>query len=603
LERFRELDLTLAELQRETEILCQNWKSLYKHLGQCRTSQREQLSEIAGDIVYTLAELHRLVPKVPKLGTAQPNESWQSVVEQPSSSSSIPLADKFEGDSLEKNEPSALVVQDADARLASHFAMRQKLQELDVELQLQVKKLGSRHPRVKELQEEITIRQQYLEKALIEADRARAATEIDEPLYDGKPLEHWLDMLSREKSAAGLRMALDACHAFLTEETSKVITERLLKVLPRLDGNLIIGSGERSEHLDSNAFSLLYKANPGAQYYSLWKQEMEHAEEQWKDRLWLHAQHELHGNVEIVATVEPVIHWAEELWASSIDLETQDPRDTLKMADLLLQIVATRPASDDEVFVQRILTILRSCPRLDAGWWLSHPLVGYGNEYFTDRWPLPIKAEITRVAVDALQKDDAIPALVAQACMILSHGSELSPEQRTSILASLARRLTAACATPDALTEMVSTAESFGQFTVPNLVTDSPLNIARIQIHVRASGQSSMTLELLNLVDKLQGTTDVRPQLDLIMKETQDTLEIVHESVKNGQSSLGSLGLHWPDLTFTHGGFGGQAIDSPSPITGIWGTHPPSKRDWLEYLILLHPAMQDTVADALEKLP
>ena len=34
----------------------------------------------------------------------------------------------------------------------------------------------------------------------------------------------------------------------------------------------------------------------------------------------------------------------------------------------------------------------------------------------------------------------------------------------------------------------------------------------------------------------------------------------------------------------------------------LWGTHQPSKRDWLEYLILLHPAMQDTVADALEKL-
>ena len=615
LERFRELDLTLVDLQYKSKMLYQNWKTVYKDLAKCRTSQRKQLSEIAGDIGETLAELHRLVPSVPKLGTAQPNETWQSVLEQPSSSSSIPLADGFEGDSLEKNEPSAPAVQDGDTRLASHFAMRQKLQELDVELQLQVKRLGSRHPRVKELQEEITIRQQYLENALIEADRARAATEIDEPLYDGKPLEHWLDMLSREKSAAGLKMALDACHAFLMEETSKVITERLLKVLPRLDGNLQIGGGYQ-ENLDVNAFSLLYRANPGAQYYSLWKQEIEHADKQWKDRLWLQAQRELHGNVEVVATVEPVIHWAEELWASSSELEKQDPGDTLKMADLLLQIVATRPASDDDVFVQRVLAILRSCPRLDAGWWLSQPLVVYRTDSEdTNRWPLPIKAEITRVAIDALPKDDTSPSLVAQACMILSNGAELSPEQRTSVLESVARRLTAACVTPDILTGMVSTSETFGPFTVPNLIAESPLSVVQVQIHVEAREQSSMVLELLDLVAKLKATADVQPQLDLVMKETQDTLEIVHSQIQQlpesqkrlpggfgrGPGNPLSLALGWPDLTKMDGRFG-PPDSGPDKFKLLWGTHLPSKRDWLEYLILLHPAMQDTVADALEKL-
>lgn len=209
---------------------------------------------------------------------------------------------------------------------------------------------------------------------------------------------------------------------------------------------------------------------------------------------------------------------------------------------------------------------------------------------------------MTRVAIDALQKDDTSQALIAQPCMILSNGAELSPEQRTSVLESVARRLTAACATPDVLTEMVSTSESFSWLTVPNLVTDSPLNIVRIQIQLRAGGQSSMTLELLNLAANLKATTDVQPQLDLIMKETQDTLEIVREAVKNGRSFPIPLGLHWPDLTFTHGGFGERATDSPSPITAIWGTHQPSKRDWLEYLILLHPAMQDTVTAALEEL-
>ena len=34
----------------------------------------------------------------------------------------------------------------------------------------------------------------------------------------------------------------------------------------------------------------------------------------------------------------------------------------------------------------------------------------------------------------------------------------------------------------------------------------------------------------------------------------------------------------------------------------LWGTHDPTKQDWLKYLILLHPAMKDTVDAALAKL-
>jgi hypothetical protein len=66
------------------------------------------------------------------------------------------------------------------------------------------------------------------------------------------------------------------------------------------------------------------------------------------------------------------------------------------------------------------------------------------------------------------------------------------------------------------------------------------------------------------------------------------------------------VNLFWPGLTTN--------VDLTTPIPPgqphrqdvwlfkvLWGEHVPSKEDWLKYLILLHPAMKETVVDALEK--
>jgi len=48
-----------------------------------------------------------------------------------------------------------------------------------------------------------------------------------EPLYDGQPLSHWLDILNREKSETVITNALSAIFAMVSEENSKVITDTL----------------------------------------------------------------------------------------------------------------------------------------------------------------------------------------------------------------------------------------------------------------------------------------------------------------------------------------------------------------------------------------
>ena len=49
-----------------------------------------------------------------------------------------------------------------------------------------------------------------------------------EPLYDGQPLSHWLDILDREKSETVLSKALSAIFAMVNEDNSKVITDTLV---------------------------------------------------------------------------------------------------------------------------------------------------------------------------------------------------------------------------------------------------------------------------------------------------------------------------------------------------------------------------------------
>jgi hypothetical protein len=64
----------------------------------------------------------------------------------------------------------------------------------------------------------------------------------DEPLYEGKTLNEWLDVFSRERSPTGLKSAFDACGVLVSPATSEKITRTLLKWLPLLDGSLPLGA-------------------------------------------------------------------------------------------------------------------------------------------------------------------------------------------------------------------------------------------------------------------------------------------------------------------------------------------------------------------------
>ena len=107
-------------------------------------------------------------------------------------------------------------------------------------------------------------------------------------LFEGKTLTQWLDVLAHDRSPGAISNALTALEALMLPETRQKISENLLQVLPTLDGDMLLkmaGDGAWSK-LDQNAFSLLIRATPSAEYYPLLARECERSQDlEWTSRI------------------------------------------------------------------------------------------------------------------------------------------------------------------------------------------------------------------------------------------------------------------------------------------------------------------------------
>ncbi len=506
--------------------------------------------------------------------------------------------------------------------------MRHKLQELEVELHLQTTKLGSRHPRVITLQEEITLRQQQLEKSVLELLKAREATGNDLPLYDGKTLDHWLDILSREKSAAGLKTAFEACTALATKENGERIADVVLDVVPNLHGetNLEEDSAKGRVSVDWAADKLLRRTLPGKKFSSRWVREFEEGDEKWRERLWKSFTSGFSESD--VEDVEPFVAWAEKLLQQPLPEGLDVNKDSLRAADHLRNMISTNQELSTESFRTRVVGILVSSMQLPISWWLSQPLVYRTSEGDREIWPSEFKVEVTRRAIEALGYDETPTSLVVQASIILANSTGQSAEQQQQISSAVNRRLESFAKDPLAISEMVQTAEEFTNFSVPTTDTQSPLYLAPLQIEVRRSYfreipviENSLVLTLLNHSWKLDKGASAKLQLDHVFRATQGTFDRIQTQAMTvaapkenagqrsggfGRGSRPPIHLLWPDLQTEDNG--GQMFNGSRPVNlnqlataTLWGKYEPTRQEWLEYLILLHPVMTERVTQAVKE--
>ncbi len=582
-----------GELRSALDKSVESWKGIYRHLGQCRTVERGKLSATAGEIRLGLTELDYLIPKA-------------------DSSELIASDQLYDGQPL--SDPLA--------------AMRQKVLELDVDLRLKEKTLGPSHPTVLALKDEIKIRVKQLDTAMSELDVAHLALQ---PLYNGQPLEHWLDMLSRERSVLGLKAAIEGCTALVAEDNAGAVTDALLKTLPGLDGELQVIDKETNSvwTLDYSADGLLRKANPGSRYFEVWvKARSQSTDKKWNERLLKLANQRASDSPDDLA---PLIEWGRIVLSETSS--SQDPgrekQAAIDAAVLLRNFSGINYFGTKQPFVDFVAPILTESPMLDDRWWISEPLVyrEFKGE-LSEVWPAPIKAKITETAVRVLERVDSDPSMVVQACIILANGAVLTEEQKTAVLTSVQRRLDDASMSPETLTEMVPLIGAFSNMALPNVGSSNGLGFVAPRIQVSNSfaasvrdTDASLVLQLLNVVTAIDSDKRCQPQVRKIFESSRDVFEILNaqrlaEIEGRANTMTAQFGLRLPDgisLDFTWPSLTTN-VDHSTPIHPgnpdgfqamafrmLWGEHKPSKQDWLKYLILLHPAMQDVVTAEIEK--
>ncbi len=109
---------------------------------------------------------------------------------------------------------------------------------------------------------------QYIVKPAIDVLPVKLSASSAEPLFDGKPLWHWLDILSRDKSEAVLITSLKAIYSMVNDENSKEITDQLMVNLPSLRKSL------KSDGL-YEVFKILQRANKGSAYAKMLSRSLE----------------------------------------------------------------------------------------------------------------------------------------------------------------------------------------------------------------------------------------------------------------------------------------------------------------------------------------
>jgi hypothetical protein len=153
--------------------------------------------------------------------------------------------------------------------------------------------------------------------------------------------------------------------------------------------------------------------------------------------------------------------------------------------------------------------------------------------------------------------------------------------------------------------------------------TKDALKIGTIQLSVRSSmvqfipvTDTSLAIQLLNVIASLDGRTTCEPQCRMVLEATRGVFDRVRvrydkraarlaESLALGTGRTGRtpVQLLWPELTRTDSDQGQGKVSEliDSRVKDIWGDHSPKQSDWLQLLILNHSAMENVVAAELEK--
>lgn len=386
----------------------------------------------------------------------------------------------------------------------------------------------------------------------------------NEVLYQSKPLSEWLRLLPLEKSSQGLGEVFTALSALVTPGTREEITQVLLWNLPKLDGGRRLQNTGPGASVDTKAFALLKKANPGQAYYNLLVTELSTTEpsQPWRRRLL---------STDVLSTpprslddMKPYLTWLE----SEILSSPEATHDDLEMvASTFEQWVSA--VTDSEV-AKELIRLLRDSDKLGPDFWLSLVRRDYHQNSLDRRTPIGGRLwaqEVIDQAQNALRhptsKELETEAFVLLYIGIVSREETALKIDVDSIADSVERMLEKALANWDARTRQVVADPSYrwlrpekkvkqdlanAQSILVDYVTDEFEHPVRV-FHLR---------QLLNFCKAFGHDERFEPHLRAMAERMGESVLKIEEAVRITPSPMfqsteiktqKNLKLHWPALS------------------------------------------------------
>ena len=354
----------------------------------------------------------------------------------------------------------------------------------------------------------------------------------DEPLYDGKPLGQWLETLRRDRSPQSIGHSLQAISAMLRASTADRITQALVNILPALEGNLTIPTSRDSiSSVDSSAFEILQKANPGRAFFELLARELERKDAAWSKRVLQTVTYRTQPSS--LEETEPLVDWLEK----NVFDEFSDALIPALVVEagyrLILQILFDLHARETgelrQASTDRLLSILENSPRVSPELSLAHPT--------NEKWPMELRRAVVGRAAKALADLETPPAMVAQAAMILAGEPQLAMEMAPDLPATVNIRLAELAEDPERLLAIFGVKSSFVRQSVPQTATIKPV------VSDYQAAHASETLEILDLATVLPASVDLNAGLEAVIEATSTDNENLRK-----QFARVHVQAEWPSL-------------------------------------------------------
>lgn len=300
----------------------------------------------------------------------------------------------------------------SEANLAAESPnLNREILDLEIELKQMLERLGQSHPSVVAAERKLKLLKEFSSRSTPPASANEPAK--PEILYEGKTLTQWLDVLAHERSPATLSTAFNAIHALMVPENYDQVVEGLLRILPKLDGELSVQIRSRDVELDRAAFPLLVRALPPKAYYNMVARQCAQSQDQaWQTRLinsyrfapkdadptefvdWLRL------NVFESADRHPLLEQAAEIYASL----------------LFYQPNPTAPGLEDSM-----LKTLEACKYLTQDFWVARDMSGWGKQPRHVETGTKFALRVSEHALSVVDDTESPPQLFLKALRALTN--------------------------------------------------------------------------------------------------------------------------------------------------------------------------------------